>query len=702
MKDNLLVIESPNKINTLKKYLGTNFVIMATIGHIRNLSRTKMGFNMDDYSPMWIIPKEKGKFKGKSKAQIISEIRKAAKKSKNIYLASDPDREGEAIAWHVFEILGDDDKKKCKRITFNEISQTAVSNALKNPRDIDLKWVGSQFARRILDRMIGFRLSQLVQNFLSGDSAGRVQTVALKFLQEREEDIASFKEETWWTLDVILENNVPVILFKLNNDLSQDAKSSDYRRLEEASEINFTNKEFAERVKNNLQDKFVVSAVSKPKFSSMFPKEPYKTSTLQQDGISKLSWSSRKVTAIAQKLYEGLMVGGEYKALISYPRTDSVRISEDFQQQVEKFIRSEFGNEYVGAVQRRKNKTKINIQDAHEAIRPIDINLTPDLVHGKIDDSCYVLYKLIWARSVAAFMSPAKFSHVRVCFLNNGCEFYAVNRNCEFDGYQRVYSQNKSEEKKWKIPLEDFTIGKSFLMKESKVGEHKTLPPSRYSQASLIAALEDAGIGRPSTYNVIVNVALERGYAELENKRYVLTDLGKKVVTQLESYFPGIINKEFTRGMEEKLDQIADGKEEYQAYLRSFWPQFDQATKEVYKTMMSKKLSEKTEIKKVGRLCPNDKGDLVYRESKKSKIKFIGCSNFPECKYHEWLTKPKPSLKLDTDCPKCGKNKLIQRIGRQNKPFIGCSGFPNCLYTKKISKTESEKIAKNLEKQADS
>ncbi|WP_052663066.1 type I DNA topoisomerase [Mycoplasmoides pirum] len=706
MKNKLLIIESPNKIKTLQKYLPADFEIVATIGHIRDLSKFGLGFDSKTMEPKWIIPKP-SKTGEKSKKEIITDIKNKAEKAKEIYLASDPDREGEAISWHVYEILNQNDKKKCKRIVFNEISKEAVLNALEHPRDIDKKWVESQFARRILDRMIGFRLSRLVQNQLHAESAGRVQSVALKFLEDREKEIESFVPRKWWTVDVLLKNKTPLILRKVSDEI---AKKLSFEEPKEVSGIDFKTLEDAKLFKKSLGEEYEIYSIDDPKFYTKSPKEPYKTSTMQQDGINKLGWTAKKLTLVAQHLYEGINVGKEHIALISYPRTDSTRIADAFKTNVINYIEKNYGKNYLASSEvkqkKKSSKVSVKIQDAHEAIRPIDISITPDSIKNKVHRDEYALYKLIWIRTVAAFMAPAQYQRIDIRFTNNGHKFYASSRSIKFDGYTKIYTHYETQEKIHILPLNEFEIGKKFKASEVQINEHVTSPPPRFTQASLIAALEKSGIGRPSTYNTMANVALNRGYANLEAKAYVPTSLGRKVITELENYFNNIINKEFTKGMEEHLDEIANGKEEYRKYLLNFWESFE---KEVI--MAFDKIEKvKPEIEYVGRDCPNCKSKLIYRYSFKSRNKFIGCSNYPECRYLESLEKPKL---LEENCPNCGK-QLVERSSRRkgSQSFIGCTGYPSCNYMRtmegevivpkdKTKKTTSKKkTSKNSKKES--
>ncbi|WP_343251732.1 type I DNA topoisomerase [Mycoplasma amphoriforme] len=684
----LLVIESPNKIKTLQKYLPSDFEIVATIGHIRDLPTVwNGGYDEETFEPRWVVPKPRTKNET-SKKDIIDNIQKRAKIAEEIYLASDPDREGEAISWHVYEIINKEDQKKCKRIVFNEITKEAIISALEKPRDIDNEWVRSQFARRIIDRMIGFRLSKLVKSTLWAESAGRVQSVALKFLEDREKEIEAFVPTKWWTVDVILKNNAPLILRKISPKLASKLK---YDEPKEVSGIDFLEEKDAHAVKDSLSKEFEVYAIDEPKYITRSPKEPYKTSTLQQDAINKLGWNSKRITAVAQRLYEGVNVNGDQIALISYPRTDSVRISDNFQKSVSAYILKNYGEKYLSksVAKTKKATSTVAIQDAHEAIRPIDITITPESIEDKVEKDFYALYKLIWIRTVAAFMNGARYKRVDVRFINNENKFYATSREIDFDGYKKIYTHYDDKDPVHQLPLNDLKIGNKYQSKSVDINKHVTSPPPRYTQASLIAGLEKAGIGRPSTYSKMSNIALDRGYANLEARAFVPTILGRKVITELENNFPKIINKEFTKNMEDKLDKIAEGKEEYFHYLQSFWSEF--------KENMDKAIAniEKQPPEKVGRNCKECDKDLIYRFNRRSREKFIACSGYPDCRYNESLKeKEKPKL-LDRQCPECNKELIERKANRTGKPFVGCSGFPKCRYIesnrgKKVKKSEKK------------
>lgn len=662
--EKLLIIESPNKIKTLRQYLGNEFEIIATIGHIRDLAQYGMGFTKD-FEPKWVIPENKKSKNETSKKEIINLIKKEASKAKEVYIATDPDREGEAIAWHVYEVLDEKDKEKCKRVTFNEITKKAILESFDNKREIDINWVHSQFARRIIDRLIGFKLSKLMQNKLKADSAGRVQSVALKFIEDREKEIQNFKVEYWWTIDAILIDNNELILKTINQSLQNvELSPKNY-----STGVNFNSEQSAKIILDSLNDEFVVKEIEEPSFYTSSPKPPFKTSTLQQDAINKLGWTSKKTTLVAQRLYEGIDVENKQIALISYPRTDSLRLSDTFVANALNFIESTYGKEYVGKYELKKQKNEENVQDAHEAIRPIDVTLTPKSLKGKISKDDFALYELIYNRAIASLMSPAKFKKVTIKFDNNNNEFYTFSRECVFFGFKKLYVDNDDEMDKL-INLENYKVGTKIKSKSIVIKNHETQPPQRYTQASLIAELEKAGVGRPSTYNTMVNIALDRGYATVEKKNYVMTDVGKIVAEQLEKYFSKIINKNFTREMEEHLDEIANGNEEWKSWIYKFVPDFEDDLKNAYESM------EKVQDEPVGRDCPKCGLPLVYKRAKKGGSKFIGCSGFPNCNHIEPLEQPKP---IEDKCPVCDSTLLIRK-SKKGSIFIGCSSFPKCKY----------------------
>ena len=667
----LLIIESPNKIQTINKYLkDDNFTIIATIGHIRDLPSNNLGFDEKTLEPKWIIPSSKKGLQPKSK--IVSSIKQAASKANEIYLATDPDREGEAISWHVYSILPDKDKAKCKRITFNEITKLAILEALKHPRQLDENWIHSQFSRRLLDRLVGYKVSKEVRKKTGGRSAGRVQSVALKMIYDREQQITNFKPRNWWTLDPISKKYGKLILREINKSLN-DVNVQKTNNEDEGSGINFIDEASAEKVKANLTAKFKIYQIEKPKRYNSNPKDPYKTSTLQQDAINRLKWSVSQAMFVAQKLYEGVKIDNEYVALISYPRTDSVRISSYFVEQAKKFITKVFGPQYFQHHKSPSKKDQTNVQDAHEAIRVIDPFITPQSIKNKLKKEEYDLYNLIWCRTIASFMIPAQYENTVVRIINNNNKFYTYSRILVEPGYKKVY-QDTLEISTRDLKLSNNLLGEiidDFAFIEIK--KHTTEPPPRYTQASLIKELDNAGVGRPSTYRSMANMAIERGYAQLNSHSYQMLPLGNDVVKFLDKYFNFILNKEFTKNFEDKLDKVADGKIDWKEPIFEFQPILNKSI------AIADKIADQDNF--IGRKCPKCGGDLIYRYTKDKGMRFVGCNNFPKCKYNEFPNAIQP-MKTGLKCPECGGD-LVLKLSKQHRKFIGCSNYPKCSFIMK-------------------
>lgn len=674
----LLIIESPNKIQTINKYLkDDNFKIIATIGHIRDLPSNSLGFDEKTLEPRWIIPSSKKGLQPKSK--IVANIKEEAKNADEIYLATDPDREGEAISWHVYSILPDKDKQKCKRITFNEITKSAILEALEHPRNLDDNWIHSQFARRLLDRLVGYKVSKEVRKKTGGRSAGRVQSVALKMIYDREQKIKNFKPVDWWTLDPISKNYGKLILREINPKLKNI-------KVDKRDEINVSGVDFkdltsAEKVKADLIKKFKIYHIEKPKRYSSNPKEPYKTSTLQQDAINRLKWSVTKATFVAQKLYEGVKIDNEHVALISYPRTDSVRVSPYFAEQAKKFITKVFGSQYFQIHKHASDKNKANVQDAHEAIRVIDPFITPKSIKNKVQKEEYELYNLIWCRTIASFMTPAQYENTIMRIINNENKFYTYSRILIEPGYKKVY-RDDTELPTRDLRLSDDLLGKTIDDIETiEIKKHTSEPPARYTQASLIKELDNAGVGRPSTYRSMANMAIERGYAQLISHSYQMLSLGDDVVKFLGKYFKFIMDKKFTKFFENQLDLIAEGKLDWKNPIKKFQPILAKSIKNAEKS------DDKTYA--VNRKCPKCGGDLVYRFTKDKGIRFIGCSNYPKCTYSEFPDAIQPK-KTGLKCPECG-SELVIKMSKRHRKFVGCSNYPACNF---IMKTDSSTIKK--------
>ena len=635
---NLVIVESPAKSKTIEKYLGSDFKVVSSKGHIRDLAtKGKFGLGVDvdnDFTPTYIP------IKGKSKD--IAMLKKEIKASDKIYLATDPDREGEAISWHLKDAL-DIDEDKYERIVFNEITKDAILNSFYKARKIDDLMVRSQETRRILDRIIGFRLSKLMQSKTGGKSAGRVQSVALKLICDREEEIKNFISEEYWTIDALFPD-FKASLFKYKD-----------KKIEIKDELE------ANKIKDALSNTYEIEDIEE-KDKKKQSKPPYITSTLQQDAINKLNFSSKKTMQIAQKLYEGVNIGSETVGLITYMRTDSIRLSNEFISATYKYIEEDFGKEYVGSV--KVSKKADNVQDAHEAIRPSSILRTPDSIKEYLSTDEYKLYSLIYNRALASLMKEAKQKVTTLILNNNDYKFKASGTVTVFDGYMKVYNDEEKEEK-----LPDFKSYKSSVLVTDKLDlkQHFTEPPARYTEAKLIKEMEDLGIGRPSTYAQTMSTLTQRGYAKLIEKKFHPTEIGIETNNKLQEFFSNLINVKYTAKMESDLDEIADGKIIWNELLKEFYKEFEPMVEEAFDKM------EKKEPEKTGEKCPECGKDLVIRKGKFGE--FVSCSGYPECKYIKKEEK-KPATEV-CDCIKCG-HKIVERKTKTGKIFYGCSNFPKC------------------------
>ena len=635
----LVIVESPSKSKTIEKYLGKDYKVTSSKGHIRDLATTgKYGLGVDienNFKPNYKAIKGKGK--------LITDLKKEAKNYDDVILATDPDREGEAISWHLKDSLG---LKNYKRVVFNEITKDAIKEAFKNPRDIDMDLVHSQEARRILDRIIGFRLSNLMRSKTDGTSAGRVQSVALKLIVDREREIEAFKSEEYYTITAIF-NEFDAELFKYKN------KKIEIKSEKEANDI-----------LDKLSNSFKIEDIER-KETKKRSRLPFTTSTMTQMASNRLGFTASKTMRIAQKLYEGIDLLNETVGLISYMRTDSVRLSDVFVTEAKEFIKNKYGNEYIGYV--KKVKKNDNVQDAHEAIRPTSVLRTPESVKDYLDKDEFKLYNLIYVRTLASLMSDAILDKTSVVFDNNDYKFKTNGQIVKFDGYLKIY--NNYEEVSDKT-LPDFSNYKSNVVVSKKIEkeQHFTNPPSRYTEASLIKELERLGIGRPSTYATIIDILKKRLYIEVNEKKFVPTKTGIQITDKLQEFFSDIINVEYTKEMESDLDKIAEGNEVWYELLKRFYNDFDPLLNKAFKNM------EKDEPEKVGEKCPECGKDLVVRKSKYGS--FVGCSGYPECKY---IKKEEVKIIEICDCPKCG-GKIVEKKTKRGKVFYGCNNYPNCKY----------------------
>ena len=660
---NLVIVESPSKSKTIQKYLGKDYNVISSKGHIRDLAiKGKEGLGVDvdnNFEATYVVSKDK--------KDTVKELKDAAKKVDNVYLATDPDREGEAISWHLAEELGLDESLN-NRVTFHEITHDAVIEAFNNPRQIDMDLVHSQETRRILDRIIGFKLSKLLNNKIKSKSAGRVQSVALKLIVEREKEIEAFKPVEYWTIDGIFTKDRK----KFNASLSKinGEKAELHNEVEALTAFEACN------------GTFVISDIKETE-RKRAPFKPFITSTLQQEASTKLGFSAKRTMMIAQGLYEGVDVGNGQEGLITYMRTDSTRLSNVYVSAAQKLIKEEYGKEYVGFY---NVKNDSNAQDAHEAIRPTSLARTPESIESHLTSEQFKLYKLIYKRALSSLMASAKYNSVSVTLSRNGYDFTSSGSRLTFDGWLKVYGEYDSSKD---VLLPELKVGETIDPTEIKQNQHFTEPPARYTEAKLIKEMEDKGIGRPSTYAMIIDTIQQRGYVSLEKstassktKVFFPTDQGKLTTEKLDEFFSSIINVEYTANMETELDEIAEGKEEEVKVLTDFWKKFEPLVETAYKDM------EKLQPEKVGEKCPECGEELVYRNGRYGK--FIACSNYPKCKYSRPLEKkekekPEPTGQI---CPECG-GELLKRKSRYGTYFLGCGNFPNCHY---MATLDGEKI----------
>ena len=644
----LVIVESPNKCHTISRYLGEGYQVLATVGHLRDLSTSgKGGFGVDiqnGFKPTYVVsPGKRG---------TVAELREAARKADTIYLATDPDREGEAIAWHLTQILGLN-PKTTKRLEFHEITRVSINEAIQHPRVIDMNLVESQETRRIMDRIIGFRLSNIIQKKIKSPSAGRVQSATLELICDHDKEIANFQPEPYWTLSLDLIKNKTKITANFHSFL-------DFKKIE-SEEINaqILEKLNGGKAKVTNIKKSVRTIESKPAFT---------TSTLQQEAFNVYKFSTKKTSSLAQQLYEGVQINGEHTGLITYIRTDSTYLSDTYVGRAEKFIEEKFGKEYCG---KRKVVSVAGAQNAHEAIRPTANHTTPESVKKYLTNDQYKLYKLIYERALASLMAPKKEAVTQVNFDVNGVAFRSESTSVVFDGYTRL---TKEQTDTFVMPKleenEEVIIDK--VNNEQKLTE----APAPYTEAKIVKLMEDKKIGRPSTYASTIATLLKREYVVSQSGAIITTEQGQKTAYVLRKYFPRFVDVKYTAQMEEKLDQIQEGDVTRTDALTEFYYPFIKNCEEAADRMY------KDDDIPTGELCPLCGAPLVYKKSKFGN--FIGCSNFPDCEYRE-----KEAEELEEtgeNCPICGR-PLVYRIGKKNKKFIACSGYPHCDYIKKDETT---------------
>ena len=643
---NIVIVESPAKSKTIEKYLAGDYKVVSSKGHIRDLSTTgKYGLGVDldnDFKPNYVI------IKGKNKD--VKELKKLVDSAEHVYLATDPDREGEIISWHLKDELKIPEEKY-DRVTFSEITKDVVLKSINEPTKINMNLVKGAETRRILDRIIGFRLSKLMQYKTGGKSAGRVQSVALKLIVDREREILAFVPKEYWTIEADFKE-FTAELFKYQN-----------------KDIEINNEVEADEILSKLSMSFNIQDIEE-KEKKKGAREVFKTSTLQQMASTKLNFAASKTMKIAQKLYEGMNIGSETAGLITYMRTDSVRVSDEFVKSTYAFIDKNYGKEYVGYVKTGKKNSNANIQDGHEGIRPTSINRTPESIKSYLSPDEYKLYKLIYTRALASLMADAKVLATTVILENNEYLFKATGSVLVFDGYLKMYKDYEDSEDKI-IP--NFKEYKSNVIVADSINkyQHFTKPASRYTESSLIKELESLGIGRPSTYATIISTLKDHDYVKLDDKKFVPTEIGIETTDKLQEFFADIINVKYTANMESDLDEIAEAKKDNIKVLHEFYDKFEPIMNDALKNM------EKKSPEKTGDICPECGSDLVIRKGKYGE--FVACSNYPKCKYINKDKKEEIPKEKIAECPKCHKD-IIERKTKKGKIFYGCSGYPKCDY----------------------
>ena len=689
----LVIVESPAKAKTIKKYLGSGYEVVASMGHIRDLPKSRLSVDIkNNFSPKYEI------IKGKEK--LVDELKAAADKSEKIYLATDPDREGEAISWHLAYIL-DLPTDETNRVEFNEITKTGVTNGMDNPRQINIDLVNAQQARRVLDRLVGYKLSPFIsQKIRRGLSAGRVQSVAVRIIVDREEEIRKFKPEEYWTIDAkfIPKGSRKTFAASLYSDVN--------------GKIKIKNQQQAEKIEADLQNAEYIITKVKNGTRKKSPAPPFITSTLQQEASRKLSFQSRRTMKVAQELYEGIDIDGMgATGLITYMRTDSLRISNVAIDEATEYIKSHFGDKYLPS-KPRFFKSRNNAQDGHEAIRPSMPSLAPDSIKSSLTSDQYKLYKLIWNRFMASQMADCIQKTTQADIEANGYTFKASGYRVDFEGFTTLYVESKDEDEEKSTQLPPLEKNMPVKCKELKKNQHFTQPPARYTEASLIKALEEYGIGRPSTYAATITTITSHEYVKREGKSLVPTELGEVITNLMKERFPKIVNVKFTNQMEENLDEVENGKEKWVNLLDDFYDNFEKTLKKAKTDMDGVKIQLKEDetdivcdkcgrkmVVKVGRYgkfiacpgypeckniikyvektgvhCPKCNGDVIIKHTKSKRI-FYGCSNYPQCDFVSWN---EPS---DEKCPQCGEI-LYKKKGK--KPVLFCAA-EGCGYTKSVN-----------------
>ncbi|MBF4499929.1 type I DNA topoisomerase [Savagea sp. SN6] len=651
MADNLVIVESPAKAKTIEKYLGKRYTVKASLGHLRDLPRSQMGVDTENnYEPKYITIRGKG--------PILQDLRKEAKKAKKIYLAADPDREGEAIAWHLANQLGVDIDSDC-RVVFNEITKDAVKNSFKTPRPIDMDLVDAQQARRILDRLVGYNISPILwKKVKKGLSAGRVQSVALRLIIDRENEINAFIPEEYWSITAQFEKD--------QTKFDAAFYGTDEKKLKLSNEQEVQN--VLKAIEGNPFE--VMKVVKKERRRN--PALPFTTSSLQQEAARKLNFRARKTMMLAQQLYEGIPLGrAGTVGLISYMRTDSTRISDTAKEEAKTFIETMYGEEFI-PTEKKETKSKSNAQDAHEAVRPTSVERTPAAMKQYLSRDQLRLYKLIWERFVASQMAPAILDTVAVDLMNNDYKFRANGSQVKFPGFMKVYIEGNDDATEQPVDekmLPELVEEEQLKSEEIEPKQHFTQPPPRYSEARLVKTLEELGIGRPSTYAPTLDTIQKRGYVTLDARRFVPTELGVIVHEAVNEYFPDIIDIEFTASMENDLDRIEEGEIAWKEVIDAFYTEFEKHVEKADAEM------EKIEIKDepAGEDCEKCGSEMVYKMGRYGK--FMACSNFPECRNTKAIVK-----KIDVKCPTCKEGEVVERKSKKRRIFYGCDQYPECEY----------------------
>ncbi|MEH7196127.1 type I DNA topoisomerase [Priestia megaterium] len=647
MSDYLVIVESPAKAKTIERYLGKKYKVKASMGHVRDLPKSQMGIDIEqDYNPKYITIRGKG--------PVLKELKTAAKKAKKIYLAADPDREGEAIAWHLAHSLDVDIASDC-RVVFNEITKEAIKESFKHPRAINMDLVDAQQARRILDRLVGYNISPLLwKKVKKGLSAGRVQSIAVRLIIDREKEIAKFIPEEYWTVKATFQ--------KGNDQFEGQLIEYQGKKVELSNENDVTN-----IVKQLDGNEFSISKVTKRE-RKRNAAPSFTTSSLQQEAARKLNFRAKKTMMIAQQLYEGIDLGKEGTVgLITYMRTDSTRISETAQTEARDYITNAYGNQFV-ATEKRKEKKNSNAQDAHEAIRPTSALRKPGEVKEFLSRDQYRLYKLVWERFVASQMAPAIMDTMAVDLKNGDVTFRATGSKVKFPGFMKVYvegNDDQVEEKENLLP--DLEEGEVAYSKDIDEKQHFTQPPPRYTEARLVKTLEELGIGRPSTYAPTLDTIQKRGYVALDNKRFVPTELGEIVLELVLEFFPEILDVEFTAKMENDLDEVEDGNVQWVRVIDEFYSDFEKRLEHAEKEMREVEIKDEP----AGEDCGECGSPMVYKMGRYGK--FMACSNFPDCR------NTKPIVKeIGVKCPKCEEGNIVERKSKKKRTFYGCDRFPGC------------------------